>query len=79
VTGRALGWTVAVLCAVAAVVTISGARRSDVGRSQEFQRLVGGLGLGPSTDLSRSGPDFDARLGEVRDEFVEPIPGGEGR
>jgi hypothetical protein len=45
-------------------------------RSEEFQRLVGGLGLGPAIDLSRCGFSFDARLCPDCPLNHEPVPGG---
>ena len=44
--------------------------------SQEFQRLVGGLGLGPAMDLSQCDFSFDPRIGNVCPEDEAPIPGG---
>jgi hypothetical protein len=44
--------------------------------AQEFQRLVGGLGLGPAVDLSRCPFSFDPRLGRRCRESFHPIPGG---
>jgi hypothetical protein len=45
-------------------------------RSEEFQRLVGGLGLGPAIDLSRCGFSFDPRLCPDCPLNHEPVPGG---
>ena len=66
--------------AVAAVVVASiGTRRSDraAATGREFQRLVGGLGLGPALDLSRCAAAFDPRVGAVCPERVGPIPAGD--
>lgn len=70
---------VAALALCAAAVTTLGARRSDreASASREFQRLVGGLGLGPALDLSRCAPAFDPRVGAVCQERVGPIPAGD--
>ena len=43
---------------------------------EEFQRLVGGLGLGPAVDLSRCDFSFDPRLCHGCPEDLGPIPGG---
>jgi hypothetical protein len=45
-------------------------------RSEEFQRLVGGMGLGPAVDLSRCGFSFDPRLCPECPLNHEPVPGG---
>jgi hypothetical protein len=45
-------------------------------RSEEFQHLVGGLGLGPAVDLSRCGFSFDPRLCPDCPLNHEPVPGG---
>jgi hypothetical protein len=45
-------------------------------RSEEFQRLVGGLGFGPALDLDRCAFAFDPRLCPVCSQDVGPIPGG---
>ena len=45
-------------------------------RSREFQQLVGGLGFGPSTELSRCPFAFDPRLGPRCQQDTGPIPGG---
>jgi hypothetical protein len=45
-------------------------------RSEEFQRLVGGLGLGPAVDLSRCGFSFDPRLCPDCPLNHSPVPGG---
>jgi hypothetical protein len=45
-------------------------------RNEEFQRLVGGLGLGPAVDLSRCAFSFDPRLCPDCPLNREPVPGG---
>lgn len=68
----------AVLVAAAACVVVSSAH-GDAERSArgaEFQRLFGGLGLGPATDLARCEPSFDARIGGACADRLEPVPGG---
>lgn len=73
-----LGVTTALLVlATAAVVAESG--RGDDGRASrgaEFQRLTGGLGLGPATDLARCERSFDARIGGACAEHADLVPGG---
>jgi hypothetical protein len=46
------------------------AQRRRAQRSEDFQRLVGGLGFGPALDLSRRPNEFDPRLadGSCEDE-----------
>ncbi len=48
------------------------ARAADGG----FQRLVGGLGLGPAVDLSRCAGEFDARVEPACSHRFDPLPGG---
>ena len=63
--------------AAAAVVTCAG--RGDAARAArgaEFQRLVGGLGLGPSIDLAQCGRSFDARIAGDCAERLDAAPGG---
>ena len=71
----------AVLALVAGAVVVAsiGDGRSDraAATGREFQRLVGGLGLGPALDLSRCMPAFDPRVGAVCPERVGPIPSGD--
>lgn len=45
-------------------------------RSAAFQRLVGGLGCGPATDLSQCGFSFDPRLERECSFQFGPAPGG---
>jgi hypothetical protein len=63
----------------AAAVILAGEARPDAGRetrSVEFQHLVGGLGFGPSTDLSPCPVGFDPRLGSGCAADVGPVLGG---
>jgi hypothetical protein len=41
-----------------------------------FQRLVGGLGMGPATRLSPDVTAFDPRLGAIVNADMAPVPGG---
>lgn len=70
---------VSALALGAVAVTTLGSRRSErsATASREFQRLVGGLGLGPVLDLSRCTPAFDPRVGATCPERVGPIPAGD--
>jgi len=45
-------------------------------RGAAFQRLVGGLGLGPAVDLSRCAAAFDPRVFAACSWQHEPVPGG---
>jgi hypothetical protein len=45
-------------------------------RAESFQRLVGGLGFGPTLDLSGCAFGFDPRLDGSCAEERGPIPGG---
>jgi hypothetical protein len=45
-------------------------------RSEAFQRLVGGLGFGPSLDLTRGEFGFDPRLADHDADDEGPLPGG---
>ncbi len=44
--------------------------------SRPFQQLVGGLGLGPATDLADCAFAFDPRLSPDCSWNASPIPGG---
>jgi hypothetical protein len=44
--------------------------------TEEFQRLVGGLGFGPAVDLTRCPFGFDPRLDAGCQQDQGPIPGG---
>lgn len=63
----------------AGFVVTHGASRPEraTAASRDFQRLVGGLGLGPALDLARCAPAFDPRVGATCPERVGPIPGGD--
>ncbi|HZV03529.1 MAG TPA: hypothetical protein VE999_00430 [Gemmataceae bacterium] len=64
-------------CASVAVLVVEDRRQgSREGRSEEFQRLVGGLGFGPALDLSSCPFGYDPRLdGSCAQEYA-PLPGG---
>jgi hypothetical protein len=70
---------ISLLCASTAVTMASSFR--EIGdsrtRQQDFQRLVGGLGTGPTVDLSGCPFSFDARLADSCRYDRGPIPGGE--
>lgn len=68
---------IGVLC-IAAVTIVAmggalGARASNAPR--EFQRTVGGLGLGPQVGLTNCWWQFDARLAGDHDPGLECVPG----
>ena len=46
------------------------------GNDEAFQRLVGGLGLGPAVDLSRCAGGFDPRVETSCTFRHEPVPCG---
>ena len=54
----------------------AGAEHHRDERAREFQRLVGGLGLGPATDVSGCGVGFDPRVCPACPQDLGPIPGG---
>jgi len=81
VTSRAptvLGLATALLVLAAAGAVAQSAREdaSRTARGAEFQRLLGGLGLGPSTNLARCEVSFDARIGGACVDRLDPLPGG---
>jgi len=67
--------TVVVLAAAAASVVVAGAS-PPAGDAASFQRLVGGLGLGPAIDPSLCAPEFDPRLQADCSLRYEPLPAG---
>lgn len=66
------------ITAVAAAVLAVDSRPSadEMRRSEEFQRLVGGLGFGPALDLGRCESAFDPRLCPECSNDYGPIAGG---
>jgi len=64
------------IAAIAVIVVDASPERADQKRSGEFQRLVGGLGFGPSLDLSRCAFSFDPRIESDCHWNTSPIPGG---
>ncbi len=58
-----------------AVLATSSPPPARTARSEAFQQLVGGLGLGPALDLSRCAAAIDARLGRPCSLRHEPVPG----
>lgn len=67
------------ILAVAAGTTLvidAAAQRRHAERAEEFQSLVGGLGLGPALDLSRDPFRFDPRLADECADEVGALPGG---
>ena len=59
------------LTAAAAAILVDGASPPHDDRGAEFQRLVGGLGLGPAPDASRCESAFDRKLTEHRFKVCE--------
>jgi hypothetical protein len=62
--------------AIGVLVTDARAQRRRAARSEQFQHLVGGLGFGPTLDLSGCAFGFDPRLDDSCSEDCGPIPGG---
>jgi hypothetical protein len=73
-----VSWGVLALGIAAGLALLAGARSSSrqEQRSEEFQRLVGGLGLGPALDLSRCPFCFDPRVSFCCKQECGPVPGG---
>ncbi len=65
-----------VIASSAILVAEDQRQRSRQPRSEQFQRLVGGLGFGPALDLSGCAFGFDPRLDGGCAEERGPIPGG---
>jgi hypothetical protein len=64
------------VAAGAVLVIDAAAQPRHAERAEEFQHLVGGLGLGPALDLSRDPFRFDPRLADESAGEVGPLPGG---
>jgi hypothetical protein len=62
--------------AAGVLVVIEGRAPPRERATDEFQRLVGGLGFGPAVDVARCPFGFDPRLDPDDQEDQEPIPGG---
>lgn len=74
VLGRA---TVAlVMLAALAVVATNRRDEASAARASTFHALAGGLGSGPSLDLSECEPSFDPRVGSECPRQFGPVPGG---
>jgi hypothetical protein len=70
--------TVMSLATVAGVLLAVGAGPAHRRQASaaEFQRLVGGLGFGPSVEFGRCPFSFDPRLGRCCAQDFGPVPGG---
>ena len=75
---RGPGLLLAVLVGLALVVLGVEARAQHLRKecTESFQRLVGGLGFGPATNLSECAFGFDPRLDGACAATCGPIPGG---
>ena len=72
---------IAIVLAGASALAVAATSRRDEARTQRaqaFQRMLGGLGMGPSIDLAACVPDFDPRVGSPCTRLLEPVPGGAG-
>jgi hypothetical protein len=72
-----LFFTLLLLAGTAATVLVGeewARHRQD--RAEGFQHLVGGLGFGPTLDLSDGAFGFDPRLEGAHAEDCGPVPGG---
>ena len=67
--------TVLAVCAAAAVAAASSRTPAAAACSLDFQRVVGGLGLG-ALDLSACDAAFDPRAGFPCPDATGPVPGG---
>src|SRR5436305_15080179 len=67
---------VLMLALAAAAVLLGPSRAGREQKAEEFQRLVGGLGLGPALAPSRCGLSFDPRVCPSCPEDTGPIPAG---
>ncbi len=75
---EALLVTTAALAAGAGVaLAVAGPDPAATRRAAEFHQLVGGLGGGPATDVSRCEAAFDPRLDQTCTLGGGPVPGGE--
>jgi hypothetical protein len=62
--------------AAGAALALAAAPAGSAEQAREFHRLVGGLGLGPATELGRCEQAFDPRLSPGCSCDVGPVPGG---
>jgi hypothetical protein len=69
-------WLIALLVIAAVWLVAADCTAPARPARDEFQHLVGGLGLGPAVDLSRCGFSFDARLCPECPAQHGPLPGG---
>ena len=71
---------VVLLAGAAGLALAAGSSRPDraATNGREFQALVGGLGFGPATDLSRCGAAFDPRIEGACSWRLEPLPAARG-
>jgi hypothetical protein len=71
-------WLIAILVVAAgtAVVIPFRSSTSQAVHKARFQQLVGGLGFGPTVELSTCAVQFDPRLETTCNSAVGPIPAG---
>jgi hypothetical protein len=71
-----MGLRLTLLLLVVASAAVLVAEDRSLAHTEEFQRLVGGLGFGPALDLSGCAFGFDPRLDGGCAEECGPVPGG---
>lgn len=64
------------LAAMAGAILLREAGSGGGAQSAEFQRLLGGIGLGPALDLSTCPMCFDPRVSRYCQQDFGAIPGG---
>jgi hypothetical protein len=74
--GILLTVTAALALGAGVAVAVAGTDATAKPGAIEFHRLVGGLGGGPATDLSRCDAAFDARLCPHCSYDTGPVPAG---
>jgi len=65
------------IAAVSCLAISNGPGEWDSVKAIEFQQMVGGLGLGPATNMSECPALFDPRIAVTCPYEYEPIPAGQ--
>ena len=74
--GLLLALLLLVAASAAALAAEGHAEQACAARAEDFQRLVGGLGFGPTLDWSECPFSFDPRLEDACGADLGPIAGG---